>query len=310
MTKLPLTVINYSGEDPRTTIGGVQTFARNLSLSFEKVEFMTRADRDFGYAIEKKIPVICDNQYVVDWPEGHPLIGFRHGVGAEKYRATRRKVHRRLARAQKVAAKRENTTWVACAQWVADSFKRLYGTPNDEIIYYPTDVDRFDGELDNADSRLILHDGRLEHKGSKLIKKIEPAFPGWQFEFINRKPEDVPDRMRAARAFIHLSRVEGNSVVCNEAMAMNLPCLFTTVGLMNDVNRPTDVFLIATDKAFKRKKYLLEQVGDFLASLDQRTYKPREWVLKNADPEANLASWRRAMIKFQKMSGWDLAVGN
>ena len=44
----------------------------------------------------------------------------------------------------------------------------------------------------------------------------------------------MPDRFRQGAAFLHLSRYEGNSIVCNEAMAMDLPCLFTRVGLMRD----------------------------------------------------------------------------
>jgi len=59
--------------------------------------------------------------------------------------------------------------------------------------------------------------------------------------------------MRKARAFIHLSSYEGNSIVCNEAMAMNLPCMFTDVGLMRDSGRPQDVRVSPPNVLFRTR---------------------------------------------------------
>ncbi len=308
MPKIPLTVIHYSADDPRTTIGGVQTFARNLTPLFDNVQFMTPRDCDFDYAVKNCIPVICDNQHVVHWPKRHPVIGFQHGVGAVKFNITHSRVHRRLARAQRRAAKRQNTLWVANAEWVAAGFRRLYGNRVDHVIYYPVDVDRFDAKLENTGSRLILHDARTKHKGKALIEEVKMAFPKWQFEPLDCRPDQVPDRMRHARAFIHLSRYEGNSIVCNEAMAMNLPCMFTAVGLMQDRNRPTDVFLVDPDEIYGHRGYLVKEVGTFLESLDCQTYNPRAWILANATLEISLASWTRVMTHFQQMSGWNLGM--
>ena len=306
MMKIPLTVIHYSDEDPRTTKGGVQSFAKSLKLVFNEVEFMTPEDRDFDYLIRHKIPVICDNQRVVDLPRNFPVIGFQHGVGAVKFSVTHSRGHRRLARAQKRAAKRDNTLWVACAEWIATTFGRLYGNYAKYIIYHPIDVDLFDGRLENEGSRLILHDARTKHKGRDLLRKVEAAFPEWQFEPLDCKPDQVPDRMRKARAFIHLSRYEGNSIVCNEAMAMNLPCLFTKVGLMRDRNRPSDIYLVDPDKIYNNREYLLEQVHLFLTSVDSRPYHPRAWVLENATASISQTKWMRVMVHFQQMSGWNL----
>ena len=308
MTKISLAVLHYSAHDPRTTVGGVQTFARNLTLLFEEVRFATPKDCDFDLIVKHNIPVICDNQHVVDWPAGHPVIGFQHGVGAVKFNVTRSRGHRRLARAQRRAAKRQNTLWVANAEWVAAAFGRLYGNRVDHVIYYPVDVARFDAQLDGEGSRLILHDARTKHKGEALIEEIKKGFPKWQFEPLDCKPDLVPDRMRHARAFIHLSRYEGNSIVCNEAMAMNLPCMFTAVGLMQDRNRPTDVYLVDPDKIYGSRGSLIKEVGTFLESLDSRIYNPREWILANATPDISLDAWNRVMTHFQQMSGWNLGM--
>ena len=302
MIKIPLTVIHYSGHDPQTTIGGVQTFARNLRSIFDDVQFMTPTNRDLQYALKQRIPVICDNQRVLDWPKRIPVIGFQHGVGAVKFDVTRSQRHRQLARAQKRAAKRQNTLWVACAEWIGTTFGQLYGNRAEHVVYHTVDVSRFDGKLENTGSRLILHDARTSHKGAALLKEVKMAFPEWRIEPLDCAPDQVPERMRRARAFIHLSLYEGNSIVCNEAMAMNLPCMFTTVGLMRDSNRPSEVYLVDPDEIYGIRKYLIEQVGAFLESLESKTYNPRAWILENAIPEVSLAKWIRVMTQFEQIS--------
>ncbi len=298
MEKLPYHIVHYSRYDPETTTGGVETFARNLRLVFDEVTFMTPERRDFGWVQREKIPVVCDNQRVLDWPEDIPVIGFQHGVGAVKFSATRKFNHWRLQRAQRRAARRRNTLWVACAQWIAETFERLYGSGAAHVIYHPIDIKRFDGKLDNEGSRLILHDARFKHKGRDLIPPLAAHFPDWRFEPLNCAPDDVPDRMRSARAFLHLSRYEGNSIVCNEAMAMNLPCFFTRVGLMQDRDRPQDVYLIDPDVAYHDLPQLKEEVGRFLDSLATTTYAPRQWTLAHATHQQSRATWQAVMDDF------------
>lgn len=307
--RLPLTVIHYSRYDPRTTTGGVERFALTLERIFERVEYLTPGGvRERRDAIARHVPVICDNQCVLDWPDDHPVIGFQHGVGRVKFEATRSFSHWLLARAQARAAKRPRTLWVACAQWVASAFKRLHGTDVRHIIYYPVDCEQFDGRLENTGSRLILHDARTRHKGRPLIPKLQSAFQDWSFEPLSCPPEDVPNRMRKARAFIHLSRYEGNSLVCNEAMAMNLPCLFTRVGIMADPAAPTDVSALDVDDAYGSRDRLVERVGTFLRSLDERGPHPRDWVLAHANVVRSVARWRRVITDFEELSGWTQTV--
>ena len=308
MPKIPLTVIHYHKHDPLKTKGGVQTFALNLKLIFKEVQFMTPKDCDFKYAMKHHIPVISENQGVVDWPKKYAVVGFQHGVGAVKFNVTQSKVHRRMASAQKRAAKRKNTIWVACAEWISTTFGQLHNTATEHIIYHAVDIDKFDGKLENHGSRLILHDARTMHKGKALIEKIKKAFPEWKFELLGCSHNQVPDRMRGARAFIHLSRYEGNSIVCNEAIAMNLPCLFTAVGLMKDQNHPTDVYIVDPDDIYDNPQILVKEVGTFFNSLNTRKYNPRDWILANATPEINVKKWYQVMTHYQKLSGWDLDI--
>jgi len=184
----------------------------------------------------------------------------------------------------------------------------LYGNRASHVIYHPIDVDQFDGVLENQNSRLILHDARTQHKGKKEIAQLARAFPEWSFEHLNCPLGGVPDRMRTAKAFIHLSKYEGYGIVSSEAMAMNLPCLFTRVGLLLDEGGPDDVMIIEPDVAFGSKQTLLSEVGDFLGALSTRSYNPRKWILDHATPAHARASWRSAMENFQERSGWPLGL--
>ena len=88
---------------------------------------------------------------------------------------------------------------------------------------------------------------------------------------------------------------------------MNLPCLFTRVGLMNDPDGPTVVVLMDVDTAYGRREQLVERMATFLASLDERDWSPRDWVIAHASPERSVEGWRRVMADFEEMSGWRLA---
>lgn len=293
-------VVHYSKHDPLHHVGGVETFGRNLQLVFERVEYMTPDNRDFARASRERLPIICDNHWVLDVPKGVPAIGFQHGVAAVKKRVTKRLDDYRVAWRQGRAARRKNTIWVSNSEWVSRRFREMHGNGG-HVIYYQVDLERFDGRLDNQGSRLILHDGRSENKGKRLMETIAQAFPDWQFEPLNCRPSEVPDRMRRARAFMHLSKYEGNSVVCNEAMAHDLPCFFTRVGLFNDEDRPTEVCLIEPDVAYGDRTALMAKTAEFLRSLDSVTYKPRAWVEAHASRAACIQGWRRVLETFDAL---------
>ena len=307
MKKIPLKVVHYGRFDPRVRTGGVETFARNLQIVFDEVEFLTPDDQNLARVMAEKVPVICDNQMVTDWPDDYPVIGFQHGVAKVKSSLTKSWTDRKLAKAQAKAASRPNTYWVACARWIGRTFEELYGNGADRVVYHQVDIEKFDGELKNEGSKLVLHDGRSEHKGKKLFAHLVKALPGWRFETLNCKPEEVPDRMRGAAAFLHLSRYEGNSIVCNEAMAMNLPCLFTKVGLMND-GEPLDVAIVESGAVYGKRDQLVETVSQFLTGLSDRSYTPRNWTMQNATPQAHVNAWREVMVEFGERFGFkDLA---
>jgi len=302
--RIPRTIVHYGRHDPRTHTGGVETFAKNLGLAFEEVVFMTPETRDERLVLAKRWPVICDNQHVLDWPTHVPVIGFQHGVAARKLLAIPGWDNARLALLQLRASRRPRTLWVACAGWIRDTFARIHGRRAEHVVYHAVDLERFDGKLDNAGSRLVLHDGRAPHKGSKLYPILVEALRDFDFQPLACRAEEVPDRMRKARAFLHLSRYEGNSIVCNEAMAMDLPCLFTKVGLLLDRDLDLDVATIEPRVAFGDREGLVRTTRTFLQSLDERAYHPRHWVVENASLEANLRRWRAVIEDFDARSWW------
>ena len=303
MPTLPIAVAHYGRHDPTTHVGGVETFARNLRLIFEEVALLHPKSPDLRAWARRGLPIVCDNQTVLDWPPEVPVIGFQHGVAAVKATHTRSFTDRRLARRQAKAATRPNTLWVACAQWIARTFEQRHGNGARHVVYHQVDLDRFDGQRRDVDPRLVLHDARTEPKGKALVEDLAAAFPQWRLEPLACTPQEVPDRMRRARAFLHLSRYEGNSIVCNEAMAMDLPCLFTRVGLMQDEDGPTEVEVIDADRAFGDRAWLRERFGAFLGGLDEREVHPRQWVLEHAHLDVARRSWQRVIEDWQRLPG-------
>lgn len=291
MDRLPLTIVHYGANDAETHRGGVESFARNLRLVFERVLLWHPAVLDVERVRRERMMVVCDNHWVLDWPEDIPVVGFQHGVAAVKRTHTHTWKDWRLARRQARAARRRNTVWVACAQWIARTFGELHGNRADVIVRHPVDLARFDGRRDDVDPRLLLHDARGEHKGERLVAALTRRFPEWKLEPLACAPTEVPERMRRARGFLHLSRYEGNSIVCNEAMAMDLPCMFTRVGLMQDDDGPRDVRSIDPVRAFDEPEYVAAELAAFLESLEQREYHPRQWVLEHASIDLARARW-------------------
>ncbi|MEM9462790.1 MAG: hypothetical protein AAGF11_52100 [Myxococcota bacterium] len=303
MPPLPIAVAHYGRHDPTTHVGGVETFARNLRLLFEEVVLLHPKAPDLEGWARRGVPIICDNQTVTDWPDEVPLIGFQHGVAAVKAQHTRSWTDRRLAKGQAKAAQRARTVWVACAQWIARTFEQLHGNGARHVVYHQVDLARFDGQRGEIDERLVLHDARSEHKGKALVEHLQAQFPQWRLEPLACTPQQVPDRMRRARAFLHLSRYEGNSIVCNEAMAMDLPCLFTRVGLMQDEQGPTEVEVIDPDRAFSDRDWLGARFGEFLDSLSHVERHPRAWVLEHAQIDVARASWQRVIEDWRAITG-------
>lgn len=303
MKKIDKHVIHYGRYNPDVKVGGVESFARNLRLVFDKVTFMYPENLDEALIRRTNIPVICDNQNVLDISSDIPVIGFRHGVAREKVMHTKSWNTFKLAYKQYRASKRPNVTWVSCAQWIAQKSEELYGAINTEVIYHPVDLTRFKGGVDqiNSKNNVILHDARTEHKGKFLLKHLAKIFPEWQFEKLGCKPEDVPQRMSEGRAFIHLSRYEGNSIVCNEAMAMDMPCFFTKVGLMRDHSAPDDIYVIEMKKAFTDFSFLETEFEKFSRSLSERQYHPRKWVMEHATPEISRDIWERVLSQQKEL---------
>jgi hypothetical protein len=302
---LDRTIAHLALNDPREVRGGVETFGRTLGRFFREVVYMTPETLDISRIRAERLPVVCDNQWVLEIPAELPAIGFQHGVAREKFKAIPNRETLALARRQARAARRPNTLWLAGARWISETFGSLYGNRAARVIYYPVDLDRFDGRLANDGSRVVSHDGRTPHKGARIYPWLASAFPDFRFEPLLGPTADVPDRLREACAFFHLSSYEGNSVMCTEAMAMNLPCFFTRVGLFRD-GHPLDVASVPRTDAFGpfarlHRGRLLAQARDFLGSLATHRYEPRRWVVEHASLPAARDGWAQAMTAFDRL---------
>jgi glycosyltransferase involved in cell wall biosynthesis len=301
MTKIPVAVTHYSRNDPRKQRGGVETFARDLTLFFDDVEFMTPKSLDIARVYRSGRMVIADNQWSLHWPDRIPVVAFQHGVAADKATLIGSKGMARVARQQAKVAKRPNTIRVACADWISRRFDELHGSPAQVVIRHPVDTTRFDGQPRNRVDNLILHDARSEHKGRDVVAQLALRFPSWKLEPLDCHPTDVPSRMASARGFLHISRYEGNSIVVNEALAMNLPCFVTDVGLMRDLERPEDVHMISAERAFGDADYTAREFQRFLDSLQTRCWNPRSWVVRNSGREAVRQRWEQVVELWQPL---------
>jgi glycosyltransferase involved in cell wall biosynthesis len=145
-----------------------------------------------------------------------------------------------------------------------------------------------------------------------LIPFLATVLPQWRFEALACRPEEVAERLRTAAAFVHLSRYEGNSIVCLEAMAMNLPCIFTDVGLARDVapgHVRLDVGLVDAKRAFRDPEYAALEVGRLLGAMRMHPPAPREFVQTSATPEIARAAWRRVLADFAARTDRTLDLG-
>src|SRR5262245_37396479 len=106
--RIPRRVVHYGLHDASTSKGGVETHGRNLALAFDEVVFMSRATRDESLVRRERLPVICDNQMVLDWPADIPVIGIQHGVALYKSVWVPGFGNLRMALDQARAAKRPN----------------------------------------------------------------------------------------------------------------------------------------------------------------------------------------------------------
>ena len=298
MEKIPLTICHYSAQDPFIYTGGVEAFARNLSRVFETVIYLTPNDTEsLPHILQKGTPIVCDNHHCLTIPEEYPVIAFQHGVANTKFSVTKKSFDRDLAILQQRAAYRKNTLWVACARWISDTFEASHGNKAYEVIYHPIDTERFRPIPERKEDNLILHDARTNHKGAQEVEFLSRHFPQYRFEGLNCMPEYVPERFQQAAAFLHLSKYEGNSIVCNEAMAMDLPCFFNQVGLFRDDSN-FDVYLRRDHVKLFWKKSLKKDFQDFSETILERKYNPRLWILEHATYEIARNKWQRVLDYF------------
>jgi len=300
MQRISLTICHYSAKNPLVHTGGVETFARSLSRIFERVIYLTPNEtRHLSEILRKGIPVVCDNHHCLTIPAHYPVIAFQHGIAKVKHSVTKKSFDRHLAILQQKAASRRNTIWVSCAKWISDAFEVLHGNKAYDVIYHPIDIERFTPNPKRTEGNLILHDARTKHKGAREVQFLSRQFPQYRFEALNCIPADVPERFQQATAFLHLSKYEGNSIVCNEAMAMNLPCFFNEVGLFQD-DFLFDVYLRRDHAKLFWKSSLKKDFRNFSQTLFQRNYNPRRWILENATYEIARGKWKRVVDHFMQ----------
>ena len=85
---------------------------------------------------------------------------------------------------------------------------------------------------------------------------------------------------------------------------MNLPCLFTRVGLMLDGAERFDVQVVEPRLAFRGGAPLAEAFRSFVRWSREREPNPRAFCLEQTNVEENRRVWSRVLADFEARFGW------
>jgi glycosyltransferase involved in cell wall biosynthesis len=235
---MPVRIVNQYDANYR---GGVPQYNARLQRAFARYglnvpwEHPSRGGWDAAHDI-----LIVTNEDAILIPPDIAVIAIQHGCAIERWdrggHVASEAFFGAVDGAQREAAKRERTYWVACSEECAYEYFTHHGYHADRIIPGGLDTnDFFPGERQlrkETERPVVLHDGRDFCKGKDAIGAVAEALGD---EFIVRgldaPPEAVPDAMRAADIFLCLSRLEGCPCVVSEAMASGLVIVTTDTGL-------------------------------------------------------------------------------
>jgi len=292
----------YSVHHPQK--GGVENFGLNLKNIFKKVHFTLPGDitPDLVRLVQaKNIPIICDYHSVLDWPEEVKTIGFQHGCAQLRGEITGETMLKEIGREQVVASKRRNAVWVADSQWVSDMCEKYYGRSAEYIIYHAVSDDFFRNSRTHQRVPVtkVFHDARLAHKGRDIIPVLQEAFPKISFIQLQCKHSKIIDVLKDCDVFMHLSKYEGNSIMCNEVMALNIPLVTTDVGLFHEDLGVEEIRIVPVGGCFgENKDRLIEIFGQYVSALNNRKIgveKINQWHQSHATNAHNEILWRQVV---------------
>ena len=155
------------------------------------------------------------------WKQLHVNLGITSGTEEER---------------QRQAAQRKDVYLVAASNSVASQLECWYQVSKNKIrvISHGIPLDVWRPALSNPKSirPRILHVATDIVKAREIIPVLQRILPDFDFVLVYRRIglPATPELYQRGDIFLHLSRYEGNSYACMEALACGLPSVLTDVG--------------------------------------------------------------------------------
>jgi hypothetical protein len=175
-------------------------------------------------------------------------------------------------------AGKPNTLPVACSGGAKRELIQYHNRPESPVILYGLDHDVYVPRKTSNSRPTIIHVANSWRKGRHAIIELQSRLPQFNFEFLNAKIGEEPEKFARGDMFVHISCAEGNAFSCLEAMSCNLPMVVTNVGLFeNDVTGDTVGKVLPYYSPVREMAEAIDEVWE-----TRKKFNPREWIIQNA----------------------------
>ena len=238
--------------------------------------------------------LICTNEDAIRIPPEIAVIAVQHGCAQERWdrggHVASEAFFGAVDGAQREAAKRPRTYWVACSEECAYEYFTHHGYHADRIIINGLDTDLFfpgerqvrklgfdDRQGSDTHKPVVLHHCVDFCKGKDAIAAVAAELgDAFEVRLLDVPAAEVPDAMRQADIFLCLSRLEGCPCVVCEAMATGLVVVTTDTGLYWREDRPPGYRFPWTDRDDPYKVvHAIRTAWEYRHDLN-----PRPWALR------------------------------
>ncbi len=258
-------------------------------------------DGGHGLNIPDRSPIlsVCHGTWVAVWqrwqfqpePVDHPQ---------PPYEATQQKMWGAPGREQSPAVIRKpNALPVAVSSGSKRELVCYHNRGDAPVLLHGIDHNLFTPRKASPDAKpTILHCASEWRKGHHIIPQLVERLPQFNFEFLDAKIGEEPEKFARGDMFIHISCSEGNAYSCLEAMSCNLPMVVTNVGLFEkDVDSSVVGRVVPYFSSVEAICEAIEEVWE-----QRKQFNPRDWIMRHATFSHFQSRWEQ-LIEHAEMFG-------